>query len=156
MSVTTSRRGLRELPVDAEFGVPVPFACTREYADGGGGTVRRVALKRVWQCALSRICGICGETLGRPVAFLGTEQEVGRNGFHFPPMHVECAQTAQSWYADLPADVLGIGAREAFGEPGSVPHEPWLLVTTSGFEFVRPSTEQVDRRPTFEPNSLIG
>jgi hypothetical protein len=146
---------MRDLPTDAEFEVPVPFACTRDYAVGGGGTVRRVALKRVWQCALSRICGMCGETLGRPIAFLGTEREVGRNGFHFPPMHVECAETAQTLYADLPADALGIGEREAFGEPGAERHEPWVLVTTSGFEFVRPSTEQVDKRPVFEPNSLL-
>lgn len=146
---------MRDLPADPEFGVPVPFACLREFESGGGGTVRRVALKRVWQCALSRICAMCGETLGRPIAFLGTELEVGRNAFHFPPMHLECAETAQTLYADLPPDALGIGEREAFGEPGSSPHEPWVLVTTSGFEFVRPSTEQIDRRPTFEPNSLL-
>jgi hypothetical protein len=146
---------MRNLPADPEFGVPVPFACTRDFHAGGGGTVRRVEVKRVWQCALSRICGICGETLGRPIAFLGTEQEVGRNGFHFPPMHVECAQTAQTLYADLPTDALGIGERETFDAPGSEPHEPWVLVTTSGFEFVRPTTEQADRRPTFEPNSLL-
>jgi hypothetical protein len=71
-------------------------------------------------------------------------------------MHLECAQTAQTLYADLPADALGIGEREAFGDPGAAePHEPWVLVTTSGFEFVRPSTEQVDKRPVFEPNSLL-
>ena len=91
----------------------------------------------------------------RPVAFLGTELEVGRNAFHFPPLHLECAQTAQTLYADLPADSLGIGDREAFGDVGDPPHEPWHLVTTSGFEFVRPTTEQLDKRPVFEPNSLL-
>jgi hypothetical protein len=150
-----ARVALTQLPLDAEFGVPVPFACTRDFAAGGGGTVRRVNHKRVPQCALSRICGMCGETLGRPVAFLGTELEVGRNAFHFPPMHVDCAETAQTLYVDLPADALGIGDREAFGELGSEPHEPWVLITTSGFEFVRPNTQQVDRRPVFEPNSRL-
>ena len=29
------------------------------------------------------------------------------------------------------------------------------LVTTAGFEFVRPAKEDVDRRPTFQPNSLL-
>ena len=154
MSAALTRKSVQGLPVDAEFGVPVPFACTRDFAAGGGGTVRRVNHKRVPQCALSRICGMCGETLGRPLAFLGTELEVGRNAFHFPPMHVECAELAQTLYADLPADALGIGEPEAFGDPGSPAHEPWVLVTTSGFEYVRPSSEQVDRRPTFEPNSL--
>ena len=29
------------------------------------------------------------------------------------------------------------------------------MVTTAGFEFVRPSRDDEDRRPTFEPNSLL-
>lgn len=87
--------------------------------------------KRVTQCALSRICGVCGETLGRPIAFLGTPAEVGRNAFHYPPMHLACAHT-----------LLGrVGEME--------------IVTTAGFEFVRPSRDDEDRRPTFEPNSLL-
>ena len=155
LSESAPRVALPDLPQDPEFGVPVPFACTRDYSVGGGGTVRRVEIKRVWQCALSRICGLCGTTLSRPVAFLGTELEVGRNSFHFPPLHVECARTAQAVYAALPANALGIGDKEAFGDVGDEPHEPWQLVTTSGFEFVRPTSEQVDRRPVFEPNSLL-
>jgi len=86
---------------------------------------------RVTQCALSRICGACGRPLGRPVAFVGTPSEVGRNAFHAPPLHVSCAD-----------DVL----RE---------RDDWVLVTTAGFEFVRPGREDEDRRPTFEPNSLL-
>ena len=46
----------------------------------------------VTQCALSRICGGCAMSLGRPVAFLGTPDEVGRNAFHLPPLHVACAE----------------------------------------------------------------
>jgi hypothetical protein len=86
---------------------------------------------RAWvtQCALSRICGACGETLGRPIAFVGTPEEQGRNAFHLPPMHVSCAEAAL--------------------EDGQV------LVSTSGFEFVRPGREDTDRRPTFQPNSLL-
>jgi len=87
---------------------------------------------RVTQCALSRICGACGRPLGRPVAFVGTPPEVGRNAFHAPPLHVSCAD-----------DVL----RE---------RHDWVMVTTAGFEFVRPGREDEDRRPTFEPNSLLG
>jgi len=83
----------------------------------------------VTQCALSRICGVCGESLGRPIAFRGTADEVGRNAFHLPPMHVACAATLL-----LPETEL---------------------VTTSGFEFVRPTSYDEDRRPTFQPNSLL-
>ena len=149
----TMREGLRELPADAEFDVPVPFACTLDFKSGGGGTVRHVNHKRVPQCALSRICGMCGETLGRPIAFVGTQLEVDRNAFHFPPLHTDCAELALQWYADLPPNALGIGSRELLGEAMGEAHEEWFIVHTSGFEYVRPSTEQLDRRPVFEPNS---
>ncbi len=86
---------------------------------------------RVTQCALSRICGSCGRPLGRPIAFVGTPVEVGRNAFHAPPLHVGCAE-----------DLLGT-------------RPDWELVTTAGFEFVRSNREDVDRRPVFEPNSLL-
>ena len=33
--------------------------------------------------------------------------------------------------------------------------DSWVLVTTSGFEFVRPTPEWDDRRPVFAPNSVI-
>jgi hypothetical protein len=85
----------------------------------------------VTQCALSRICGACAESLGRPVAFVGTPDEVARNAFHAPPLHAGCA-----------ADVC----READADPS------WQVVETSGFEFVRPAREDDDRRPTFQPN----
>ena len=44
-------------------------------------------------------------------------------------MHVSCAQAARA--------------------------DEQVLVSTSGFEFVRPNREDTDRRPTFQPNSLI-
>ena len=84
----------------------------------------------VTRCALSRICGVCGESLGRPIAFRGTTDEVGRNAFHLPPMHLGCA--------------AGLGERPETE-----------LVTTAGFEFVRPGREDPDPRPTFQPNSLL-
>ncbi|MGH3362404.1 MAG: hypothetical protein ACRDOM_08090 [Nocardioides sp.] len=86
---------------------------------------------RVTQCALSRICGSCGRPLGRPIAFVGTDLEAGRNAFHAPPLHLSCAQALMVERAD------------------------WQLVTTAGFEFVRPTREDADRRPTFQPNSLL-
>ena len=93
--------------------------------------VDRVHERRwVTQCALSRICGGCAMSLGRPVAFLGTPEEVGRNAFHLPPMHVACAD-------------------ELRRTPGADPR--WELVTTSGFEFVRPAREDLDRRRASSP-----
>jgi hypothetical protein len=91
---------------------------------------------RAWatQCALSRICAGCAMSLGRPIAFVGTSQERARNEFHLPPMHVDCAE-------------------ELLGAPGADPG--WSIVPTAGFEFVRPSKEDLDPRPRFVPNSLL-
>jgi hypothetical protein len=80
---------------------------------------------------LSRVCGVCGSPLGRPIVFLGTPREVGRNDYHLPPMHLDCAE----------------------GLRGQVVESE--LVSTAGFEFVRPGREDEDRRPTFRPNSLL-
>jgi hypothetical protein len=102
---------------------------TRRFA--WGDSLDDLAGARVTQCALSRICGSCGRPLGRPVAFVGTSAEVGRNAFHAPPLHLDCAEALR---------------RE---RPG------WELVTTAGFEFVRPARDDADRRPTFQPNSLL-
>lgn len=129
-------RPFDELPLDAELGVPVPFACL---------SAVEVDPRRVPQCALSRVCGICGAGLGRPIAFLGSHDEAARNAFHFPPAHLGCAEALLTAYDGLPVAVLG--------QPE--PLDSWALVTTAGFEYVRPGREQVDRRPTFQPNSLL-
>jgi len=133
-----------ELPADGELGLPVPFGCgTGE--PGTSPSARELDHRRVTQCALSRICGVCGSGLGRPIAFLGSRVEADRNAFHFPPSHLECAERLLSVYAVVDVAVLG--------QPSPV--DEWVLVTTAGFEFVRPSKEDLDRRPRFEPNSLL-
>lgn len=129
-----------DLPVDERLGVPVPFACGTE-----SRSARSLDGRRVTQCALSRVCGVCGATLGRPLAFLGSALERDRNAFHFPAAHVECAEALLARVAGVAEPVLG---------QGSVP-DPWVLVTTAGFEFVRAGREDEDRRPTFQPNSLL-
>ena len=78
---------------------------------------------KVTQCALSRVCGACGASLGRPIAFVGTEAEVGRNAFHAPPLHTTCAEEVR---------------REL--DPS------WEVVSTGGFEFVRAAEEGGGRR----------
>ena len=92
--------------------------------------------ERSWvtQCALARICGGCAMSLGRPIAFLGTPEEIGRNAFHLPPMHLACAEELQA---------------------GPEADPRWELVTTASFEFVRPSRDEVEDRPTFQPNALL-
>ncbi|MFC4783480.1 hypothetical protein ACT8ZV_03340 [Nocardioides sp. MAHUQ-72] len=142
-------RAFSDLPRDPELGLPVPFACgTDGYGgrrDGSAPSARSLDGRRVTQCALSRVCGVCGAGLGRPIAFLGSKAESGRNAFHFPPAHVACAEALLAAYAGITLPVLGQGE----------PVRSWVVVTTAGFEFVRPATDDLDRRPTFQPNSIL-
>lgn len=103
-------------------------AVTTLFAWDEGALVRR----KVTQCALSRVCGACGTPLGRPIAFVGPSDEVGRNEFHAPPLHATCAD-------DVRRQV----------------DASWEVVLTSGFEYVRPAAEDLDPRARFVPNSLL-
>ena len=134
-------RPFAELPLDEELGTPVPFAC----GTGEPASARVLDHRRVTQCALSRICGVCGAGLGRPIAFLGSPEEEARLAFHFQPTHLECAEQLLAVYADVRGTVLG----------QTEPFDQWVIVTTGGFEYVRPRSQDVDRRATFEPNSLL-
>lgn len=129
-----------ELPHDSTLGISVPFACSGELL-----SAKLIDRARVIQCALSRVCGICGQGLGRPIAFLGSQEEAARNAFHFPPAHLECAERLLAEVENVEVGVLG----------QDQPPAGWALVTTGGFEFVRPGRDDLDRRPVFEPNSLL-
>ena len=140
-------RTFAELPIDAELSVQVPFACGTGAGYGDPGltpSARHLDQRRVTQCALSRICGVCGFGLGRPIAFIGSEHELGRNAFHFPPCHVDCAEALRAAYASVDEPVLGQDQVTS-----------WVLVTTASFEFVRANREDEDRRPTFQPNAIL-
>lgn len=140
-------RAYEELPKDPVTGLVVPFACGAVGelgAPASGATAATLDRRRVTQCALSRVCGVCGAGLGRPIAFVGTEEEVGRNAFHFPPSHLECASRLLEEYTGTREAVLG-------HEEGAERQ----IVLTAGFEYLRPGKEQDDRRPVFCPNSVI-
>ncbi|QGG40111.1 hypothetical protein [Aeromicrobium yanjiei] len=111
-----------------------PFACQ----DDDGLVHAAVVKSRAIRCALSRICGVCGEVLARPIAFLGPENEALDGLFTFPPTHVTCAHEA-------------IEAGTSLGQPE--PPRTWLVVTTGGFDLVRP-TRRGDP-VLFHPNSVI-
>ena len=143
-------RDFSELPPDPELGVPVPFAAGTDvgYGDRPAGTplsVRELDRRRVTQCALSRICGVCGAGLGRPLAFLGSRRELDRMAFHFPACHLECAEALLAAYASVDEPVLGQDA----------PPADWTVVTSASFEFVRATKDDLDRRPVFAPNGLL-
>lgn len=129
------------LPRDPELGAPVPFAC----GTGDPASLRSLDGRRVTQCALSRVCGVCGSTLGRPLAFIGSPDEAARNAFHFPACHLACARQLLDALAGVSVAVLG----------QAEPVERWVLSTTAAFEYVRPGRDDVDRRPTFQPHELL-
>ena len=144
-------RAFDELPLDPELHVPVPFAAGTDvgYGDRPAGvalSVRDLDRRRVTQCALSRICGVCGAGLGRPLAFVGPQRDVDRMAFRFPACHLECAEALLAAYAGVVEPVLG---------QDTAPGE-WVVVTTASFEFVRPSKDDADRRPAFQPNGVHG
>jgi hypothetical protein len=136
-------RPFAERDRDAELGVPLPFACGT--AGDGAPSARQLDGRRVTQCALSRVCGVCGAGLGRPIAFLGTTAERDRNAFHFPPCHLDCAELLLDAVAGLDVPVLGQPA----------PVASWVLATTAAFEYVRPGRGDADRRPTFQPYEVL-
>ena len=125
-----ARRGVQELGV-----------WSRCEVDGAEGVVTLTEAWRVrdrrWvtQCALSRICGGCAMSLGRPVVFLGTPDEVG-------PQRVPPA-----------ADAPGC-AEELRGMPDADP--AWQLVRDRrGSSSCGPDRDDLDQAPRFEPNSLL-
>jgi len=117
-------------------GMEGPFAWgdATDRATGLDG-LERLERRRVTQCALSRVCGVCAEPLGRPIAFVGDAREVGRNAFHAPPLHLDCA-------------------RDLLAYPGADPG--WQVITAGAYEFVRPGRDDTDRRPAFVPVALLG
>ena len=123
-------------PRDSTYDVPVPFACGEEL----GPPVKRLVL----QCALSRVCGMCGESLSWGVTFVGSPEEAEANAFHFPPLHETCADAALQVYPPLGVPVLG--------QP--VPLDTWALVVTGGFELVRPASRGGDMRVHFTANAV--
>ena len=137
------------LPVDPEVGLPVPFACGTDDpygAPAAGPSARTLDKRRVTQCALSRICGVCG-TGARPADRL-PRHRAGGGPQRLP---LPAARTAS-------APSCSCGVRRAQGALlGQDPApEEWVVVTTASFEFVRPTREDTDRRPTFEPHALLG
>ncbi|NRQ49243.1 hypothetical protein [Aeromicrobium stalagmiti] len=121
-------------------GLPVPFACED---DGGALDHAHVVKRRAIRCALSRICGICGSPLTRPIAFIGSETEGLDRMFAFPPTHLECAHEALDLFVPIGGSHLG----------HAEPPLRWTLITTGGFDLVRP-TRRGDP-VAFHPNSVV-
>ena len=93
----------------------------------------------------------------------GVEHVIVHTGQHYDPM------LSDVFFTDLgipdPDVHLGVGSGGHGVQTGSIlgamdgvldaQRPDWVLVRTAGFEFVRPAREDLDRRPRFEPNSLL-
>jgi hypothetical protein len=147
---------LSERRHDLRHGVPVPFASDELSGynvdpDGvphGASDLGAVVNARAIQCALSRVCGLCGLSLaangGGPSVFVGAPAESEANTFRFPPMHAACADLALETYPRLGVPVLG--QRLVLAE--------WAVVVTGGFELERPARRGPDMHVVFHPNSV--
>lgn len=123
----------------SDLTVPVPFASEPDLA----GVVKARAI----QCALSRICGMCGSSLasgGMGTTFVGSLEDADANTFRFPGMHPECAEVALERLTGLGLPVLG--QERAL--------DSWAVVVTGGFELERPSRRGPDMRVLFHPNAV--
>ena len=152
MSTLSSGMDLSERRHDLRHDVPVPFASDpqagygvdrsavpAEHADLGA-----VINARAIQCALSRVCGLCGMSMSGPTTFVGSQADAEDNTFRFPPMHAECADFALEAFGSLGVPVLG--------QPLVLTE--WEVVETGGFELERPARRGPDMHVLFHPNSV--
>ncbi|HSP38299.1 MAG TPA: hypothetical protein VLR26_11155 [Frankiaceae bacterium] len=169
--------GLAERPVDDEYGLPIPFV--NSY-DDGSHDFRAINRRRSIQCALSRLCGMCGLSLEYDIAFLGGPKAAESRSFTDPPMHVSCAEAAlnlcphMARHATPPEERDGDETRRRLRPnvttadlfAGDRPAE-WVMYVTHNFEIERATAEggglvlvfhpgppEAERRFRFESGSM--
>ncbi len=145
---------LSERRNDLRHAVPVPFASDPFAGYGvdhraeptGPADLGAVVKARAIQCALSRVCGLCGMSLSTGpstgTTFVGSATEAEANTFAFPPMHPDCAEFALATYPSLGVPVLG----------QQLVRDEWAVVVTGGFELERPTERGAP--VVFHPNSV--
>jgi hypothetical protein len=143
---------LSERRHDLRHGVPVPFASDEHSGYNvdhretphGPADLGAVVKARAIQCALARVCGLCGMSMSGVTTFVGSPEEADANSFVFPPMHPDCAEYAVDTYPSLGVPVLG--------QPLVV--RDWVVVETGGYELERPARRGADMHLLFHPNSV--
>jgi hypothetical protein len=79
-------------PTDPRRRLPIPYV----QLVNPGGTANFAAIDgpKALRAASTRDCGLCGQRMGRWVAFLGGPRNLEHGGYLDPPMHVSCAEDA--------------------------------------------------------------
>src|SRR3954447_7484210 len=141
---------LADRPVDDEYGLPIPFVYAYDDGTHDFGAINR---RRSIQCALSRLCGMCGTSLEYDIAFLGGPKAAESRSYTDPPMHVGCAEAALRLCPHLarhatprnPDDKKvrrrlrpGVTTADVFA--GGRPSE-WVMLITHNFESERATAE---------------
>jgi hypothetical protein len=146
--------------------LPIPFV--NEFDDGSYefGVINR---RRSIQCALSRLCGMCGTSLEYDIAFLGGPKAAESRAYTDPPMHVACAEAALTLCPHLARHTTSRADRDAEGDsrrrlrPGVTtadlftadrPSE-WLLYLTHNFEIERATAEGGGLVLVFHPGAAF-
>jgi hypothetical protein len=91
MAVETIPRRLQRRPRDRR-GYVIPFA--QFVGKDGEPQFQVMDDQKTQHCLAYRLCGLCGEQMGRHVFFVGGELCVTNGLFYDPPMHRECAEYA--------------------------------------------------------------
>jgi len=121
VDMTTLPQRMKKLPIDEKFGVPVPWFVDWLHGKPEFRAMDRVKFRRAIK---ERLCWVCGEPLGRWLAFpIGPMCAVTRTTSE-PPCHRECAEWSMKNCPFLSdprmerrTDGLPEGVREAPGIP---------------------------------------
>lgn len=84
---------VRALPRD-ERGYPIPYAAWQPNEPGASPDFRVLDQERVARCVANRLCGVCGQSLGHWIVFVGGPACAQTRLFNDPAMHPDCAAFA--------------------------------------------------------------
>lgn len=83
---------MRKLPKERR-GYPVPFVTMLDPFTNEPD-FRVLDVRRQMQCVNQKLCAMCGESLGKYIAFIGGPRSRDGHSFFDPGMHRECAEYA--------------------------------------------------------------
>jgi len=137
---------LQHRPLDHR-GYVIPYA---QFVDQDGKVQFQVMDdQKITHCLTHRLCGICGEQMGRHIFFVGGDKCVANGYFYDPPMHRECAEYSlqtcphlarvKGRYAPVPA-VTGPGVHLAIGDMVMDKAETFAMMHGERYTFTRVST----------------
>lgn len=83
---------LAALPIDPKRQLPIPHS--QVVNEDGTANFAAIDGQKAIHASEHQLCGLCGQTMGYWVAFIGGPKSVQVGAFVDPPMHPECAEDA--------------------------------------------------------------